>query len=451
MKTKIFVAFLIVIFMALLSNIIFEWLIRKDFENYVSQVREDQFYWIIASAESSYADGVWNADTLAETIHWAMMMGMDVRIFDAYGREVVSSEKSMESLPHVMKHRMEGLFHVYAAPGPFREYPLKNNETLIGKIHWRPFQKKAIAEKEAAFRGRIANFRYISLMIAGIGSLLLALLLSRYLSRPLTELKNASEKIARGDFSARIIPKSQDEVGKLSAVFNTMTESLQREERLRRQLLSNIAHELRTPLTIIKTQVEAMTDGIITDKEKGFRNISDEVEKLIRLVKGIEDVTTAEAGFFLPSEPVEVKLGEFLSGIADDMLPLFRAKGLDIQVEKRVDFTVMTDTEKVEMIVRNLLSNALKFTEAGGVLIIFGREKDIFFIEISDTGRGIPEERVPHIFKRFYKGEETDPGSLGLGLAIVKELVDAMRGDISVKSTVEKGTLFRVSLPATDE
>ena len=447
MKTKIFLAFIIVIFSALLSNFIFEWLILKDFDNYAKGVAEDQFYWVLASVEGAYHDGKWDRDALSESIHWAMMLGPDIRITDMSGREVLSSMDAMGSLSDVMKTRMEKLFHIHMAGGKFNEYPLYVKGNRVGALLSRHFQKEEIREKEAVFKERTRNFLYVSFAIAGGGSLLLALLFSQYLSGPVTRLKDAAEQIAKGNFGVRITPKSSDEVGKLSGAFNTMAESLHKEEQLRKHLMSNIAHELRTPLTIMKTHVEAMADGIIEDRGKGLESIANEIDTLTKLVKGIEDVTVAEASFFTKAETEEVNLREFLSGIACELLPSFKEKGLNLEIAERGDLVTVTDIEKLEKIVRNIISNSLKYTEKGGVRVAYGKSGDRFSIEISDTGKGIPESELSCIFNRFHRLEKNHDGGLGLGLAIVKELVEVMGGRIEVESRVGRGTMFRVDLP----
>ena len=447
MKTKFFLAFLIVILTALLATLLFEWLIMRDFDNYVSGVQEDHLYWITTSAESSYERGEWNKAILSETIHWAMMMGLDTKILNTHGDEIISSHQIMQSLSPVMQKRMEGLFQIDKTRGVFQEYPLYSEGHIIGTLTTRPFQKQEIAEKEVIFQKRIKNFLLISLLIAGIGSLIIALFLSRYLSKPIAGLKLAAEKVARGDFRARTAKRSDDEIGKLSEMFNKMAESLQKEETLRKQLMSNIAHELRTPLTIMKTQIEALSDGIITDREKALKNLDSEMERLIKLVKGIEDVTTAEASFFRKLEETDCNLKEFLSGIADEMRPLFTEKNLSLTVREGKDLSVTVDAEKLETIVRNLLSNALKFTEKGGVSIRYGKDLKKFFIEIQDTGTGISEDSIPLVFNRFYKGQKSTIQGLGLGLAIVKELTDIMQGEITVKSRPGEGSIFTIFLP----
>ena len=449
MRTKLFIAFIIIIAAALLSTIVFEGLILKDFDNYVTGVKEDQVYWIIASAEGAFMDGTWDTQMLSESIHWAMMMGLDIKIVDSGGREIVPAQHVMESLSTGMMHRMADLFHLdMTSDRKYDEFPIYEAGThkAIGTLLARSFQKKELAEKEAIFKSRVTHFLYIYLLIAGVGTALIGLLLTQYLSKPVRLLKKASEKIADGDFSARVATGSSDEVGDLAKTFNRMAESLQKEETLRRHLMSNVAHELRTPLTIMKTHVEAMSDGIV-DARKGLENIEGEIERLISLVKGIEDITAAEASFFAKGDAVQINLGEFLDGLVADLMPPFKSRGLYLEIAGNPDLIVNADVEKIERILRNIISNALKFTDKGGVSIDYGIEGNRFFIETKDTGRGIPEEELPHIFNRFYRWEASGIEGLGLGLAIVKELVDVMGGEITVTSRVAKGTSFRVTLP----
>ncbi|MCC6346972.1 MAG: HAMP domain-containing histidine kinase [Nitrospirales bacterium] len=446
MKTKIFLAFITVITAALFSNFVFHWLIIKDFDNYVKGIKEDQLYWILASVEGSYNGGRWEKASLSETIHWAMMIGLDIRIVDTNGREALSSQDVLDSLSGAMMKRMHDLFHIQRTEGPFEKHPLYLKGRQVGTLLTRPFQKEALQEKERIFKERARDFINISLLIAGGGGLLIALLFSQYLTKPLTLLKDAAEKITKGDFSIRIRPRSRDEVGELSESFNRMAASLQKEESLRTHLMSNIAHELRTPLTIMKTHSEAVMDGVIGDCGKEMRNIHTEIERLIRLVKGIEDITTAEASFFAKGEEAEIDLGEFLAGIAGEMQPLFREKGLSLTAATGDTILVVADVEKLERIVRNILSNALKYTEKGGVRIGCGKQEDDFFVEVYDSGRGIPEQEIPLIFNRFYRAEGSKNSGLGLGLSIVKELVEVMGGRIDVQSRPGEGSCFRVYL-----
>jgi two-component system, OmpR family, sensor histidine kinase BaeS len=464
MRTKLFRSFLIIILTALLSNFIFQWLIVKDFDRYVNSVKEDRFRWIVASVESAYLNGEWDQLALSDSLHWAMMLGIEAKIADTQGREIFDSEKAMASLSETMKHDMADLFYLEAGGGTYADYPLALENKRIGTFFFRPFAKKEIREKEKTFKRKTKYFLYISFVIAGISASLLALLLSQYLSKPLSNLKKAAEKIAGGNFGTRIPlapdqgtkptlqrafvgAKHLDEIGSLSESFNFMAESLQREETLRKNLLSSVSHELRTPLTIIKAHLEALEDGLVDDREAAFRTVKSQIEKLIELISGIEDLTVAEGSFLKRNESIVVNLKEFLSDFIEDMLPLMREKALTLEMTQGRDVVVTTDAEKLEKIVRNLLSNSIKFTKEGGIKIDYGRQGETFFVEIKDTGKGISEEHLPLIFNRFYRAEKSETTGLGLGLAIVKELVDALGGRIEVQSKIEEGTAFRVYLP----
>jgi two-component system, OmpR family, sensor histidine kinase BaeS len=464
MRTKLFRSFLIIILTALLSNFIFQWLIVKDFNRYVDSVKEDQFRWIVASVESAYLNGEWDQPGLSDSLHWAMMLGIDAKIVDTQGREIFDSEKARASLSETMQHDMADLFYLEAGEGTYAEYPLALGNQRIGTFFYRPFAKKEIREKEKTFKRKTKYFLYISFLIAGISASLLAMILSQYLSKPLSNLKKAAEKIAGRDFGTRIplapeqgarpiLPKALlgsqhlDEIGSLAESFNFMAESLQKEETLRKNLLSSVSHELRTPLTIMKAHIEALEDGLVDDREAAFRTVKSQTEKLIELISGIEDLTVAEGSFLKRNESIVVNLKDFFSDFIEDMLPLMKEKALTLEMAQRRDVVVTTDAEKLEKIVRNLLSNSIKFTREGGIKIDYGRQGETFFVEIKDTGKGISEEHLPFIFNRFYRAGKSETPGLGLGLAIVKELVEALKGRIEVQSKVEEGSTFRVYLP----
>ncbi len=448
MRTKLFLAFFLVIVIALVSNLIFENFMAKDFEAYVSGSREDRLYWVLASVEGSYSGGRWDPMELRESVHWALMLGFDVSITDKGGTEIIDSSSVVDTLSPSMKKRMEDIVDINSAKGPFESYPLYIGGRQIGVMRVRELRRRgSIAEKENIFMRRKRESLIISFVIAGGGAIFLAVFFSLFLSRPLKRLKIAVEALAKGDFGVRVKGASkQDEVGKLSQSFNFMAEALQREEALRQHLTSNIAHELRTPLAVMKANVEAMMDGVVENREEGLENIRLEVERLIKLVEGIEDITKAEASFFSGMDRVEIELREFLAGIAAKLMPLAVEKGLEMRIDSARPFMVVTDPDKFERIIQNIVTNAIKNTEKGGIFIAYGMEKLMFFVEVRDTGAGIPEDRQQMIFRRFYRGE--DSKGIGLGLAIVRELVDVMGGRIELRSRAGVGSTFKVFLPA---
>ncbi len=445
MRNKLFLAFLAVILLVLISHLIYEQLITRDFEDFVNGTKEDKLYWVLASVEGSYADGTWDHMTLHESIHWAAMLGFDISILGSDGKEVINSARVMSMLSPSMRRRMASMVDLSSATGEFEQYPLYEGGNEIGTLLARRLSRPEVDRKEMLFKQRGKYFLIVTSVIAGGGALLLALFFTVFFSRPLKKMKDAVEAMADGDLSVRVSSAAHDEIGSLAESFNYMAEALQREDSLRRHLTSNIAHELRTPLAVMKAHTEAMIDGVVADHAEGLENIRLEVEKLILLVEGIEDITKAEASFFSKKAYAEIDLSEFLSRMASAMQPLAAGKGLRLTAVRSRDMRVITDPEKLERILQNIISNAIKYTEQGGISLECGRRKRQFFVAVTDTGIGIPEDMRDLIFRRFYRGEKSH--GIGLGLAIVKELLDVMNGSIEVDSKEGKGTTFRIWLP----
>lgn len=449
MRTKLFFAFLAVILMALVSNLIFERFISEDFEDYVSGAKEDKLYWILAAIEGSYSNSKWDKAALNQAVHWATMLGFDVKIVDGDGKEIITSKGAIPMMSPSMRRRMEGIVDLNSAKGNYEPYPLYVEGGEIGTMYARQLGRVgSVNEKEEMFRKRDKEFLIMSFTIAGGGAIFMAVIFSLFLSRPLNKMKKAVESFAKGDLSVRV-GLGKDELGKLGESFNFMAEALEREEALRKHLTSNIAHELRTPLAIMKANVEAMIDGVVDNREQGLENIRVEVEKLISLVEGIEDMTKAEASFFSGRNYIEVNLGKFLSNMTAKLLPLAGEKGLDLKIVTDRLVRVVTDSDKLEKIVQNILTNSIKNTTVGGITMEYGTDGEMFFVEVRDTGAGIPGDKMDMVFKRFYRGEDSQ--GIGLGLAIVKELVDAMGGRIDLTSRVGEGTVFRIWLPMSEK
>jgi two-component system, OmpR family, sensor histidine kinase BaeS len=446
MRNKLFFAFLAVVLTALISNFLYEYFITRDFEDYVSGTKEDKLYWVLASVEGSYAKGGWDDVALHNAIHWAIMLGFDVKVLDFEKKELINSDMVVSMLSPAMKRRMKNTGDIKTTTSDFDSFPLYCEGTEIGTMLVREIDKPpSVIRKEMLFKKRGKEFLIMSFTIAGGGAILLSVFFTLFLSLPLKKMRDAVVTMAHRDFSVRLPVASHDEMGSLSESFNFMAEALEREEALRKHLTSNIAHELRTPLSIMKANVEAMLDGVIEDRVSGMKNIQAEVEKLITLVQGIEDITKAEASFFARKDYKMVGLRDFLSTIVQKMKPLASAKGLEMIITEAKDLTVYTDTDKLERVLQNILSNAIKHTKKGRISIGYGAGGDMFFISVSDSGTGIEGNALGLIFRRFYHG--ADSTGLGLGLSIVKELLEVMGGSIDVESRKGEGSTFTIQLP----
>jgi signal transduction histidine kinase len=450
MRTKLFLAFLFVIILAFISNIVFERLIIRDFEDFLSGTEEDSIYWIMASVEGSYRDDTWNRLKLHEALHWGLMLGLESYVVDSEENQVLSSADALFSMDSGMRNRMDAFLKLPSGKGEYTWYPLYVEGEEIGKIYLRPLERIGLTPvKEEIFRRRGKEFLIISFMIAGGGALILFVLFTIFLSNPIRRLTASAEKIAAGDFSVHEPIRGKrvrDEIDRLAETFNYMAEALRREDALRKHLTSNIAHELRTPLTIIKGNLEAMDDGVITDSQAVFADIRTEIDRIVSLVEGIEDITHAEASFFKKGTPEEINLKEFVESAVSGIKEMIREKGLYLKTEGP-SITVKSYPDKLHIILKNLLSNAYKYCQTGGITVVWGQRKsedmESFYISVEDSGIGIAKDQTSKIFDRFVKSKQST--GQGLGLSIVKELAGVMGGSIEVESEEKKGTRFTVT------
>lgn len=300
---------------------------------------------------------------------------------------------------------------------------------------------------------------YITLILL-TAALLLSFFLSRSFSRPILEIKKVAEKMASGDFSARVNSRKQDEIGKLAETINYLGQQLAKIEQLRKDLIANISHELRTPLSIIRGYAETIRDvtGIIPEKrEKQLGIIIEETERLSKIVDDILNLSQLQAGysrihksFFSIKEVLDrvVKRYDVLSGKTGVQIVLQGNIGTDQDCRQDLnDVLIKADEEKIEQVLHNLINNGIKHTPPGGTVTIKAIENSaVVRLEVSDTGRGIPEEDLPHIWDRYYKaqkttGKKSSPGT-GLGLAIVKGVLEAHQAAYGVESKKEAGTTF---------
>lgn len=446
MRTKLFLTFLFVITIALVSNLIFQNLILKDFTDYTRGVETDRLYLVLGSVEGSYADEGWDFHQLTHAMQWGAMLGYDMVLLDPDGKHIDTSIMAIQKATPTLRRRIEAMVHIDNPVGDYEEFPLFSENREIGFLMARPLEARVeLGAKESMFRQRINDFLLISFFIAGGGAVLLAILMSLYLTRPLRRLKDAAELVAGGDLGVRVAPGPEDEVGKVIVSFNRMLESLEREETLRRHLTSNIAHELRTPITVLRSNLEAVSDGVVPCEPETIRSLESEVERLTNLIKGIEDFTKAEAFLLSPTEYEEVRLSEFVSSVTASMHKVFEDSGAELSIACSTESTFETDSGKLETVLRNILANAASHARDASTVVSCGVTDRGFYVEVTDSGPGIPKENLENVFKRFYKGKGSE--GTGLGLSIAKELVEAMGGSISVSSPEGGGASFRVELP----
>lgn len=287
-------------------------------------------------------------------------------------------------------------------------------------------------------------------MISGLVTMFIIIILSRKLAKPLIQMKEATLKMSKGDFTVALAPSSNDELGDLSKAIQLLADDLQHVKQERKEFLSSIAHELRTPLTFIKGYTDILYKRNLTeeDKKKYLVIIIEETNRLSRLIKDLFDLAKLdENSFVIEKEWLDMK--EFFANIEAKLSPAFQEKQINLSIQCEECLTLMADSLRLEQVMINLLDNALKYCTAGDTVVVTIQYiNQTMQITIEDTGKGIAKEDLPYIFDRLYRVDKSRSralGGSGLGLAIVKELVHAHGGEIAVRSEENKGTTFELT------
>lgn len=280
---------------------------------------------------------------------------------------------------------------------------------------------------------------------------------SRRLTRQVDELAEATNEFAKGNLNRRVAILSDDELGQLAIRFNNLAEQLQELDVQRRAFVANVSHDLRTPVAIISGHLEAQL-GERTVEERAiltreaFQVIAHETETLTSLIDDLFTLSRLEDAV-LPIESSPVDVAELIEDVVRGIRPYaLQQSRVSVNAIAEPDLPqVLGDETRINQIVNNLVHNAVRHTPAGGVVVVSAEPhagSRRIQVTVRDTGVGISEDRLPHIFERFYRGESTrDVGGTGLGLSIVKQLVEAQGGTVSAQSTLGEGTAISFILP----
>jgi len=295
-----------------------------------------------------------------------------------------------------------------------------------------------------------------ALAVAATAAFLAAVAVSIFVTRrivaPIRAMTAASARVAAGRYEERVPVTSDDELGELAGQFNRMATTLEQVERLRRDLIADVAHELRTPLASLDGYMEALIDGVIPAEPETFHRIRREAARLQRLVADLQELSRVEAGQGrIHPRPVEVQ--ELADAAAARLRAQFDDKGIALDVEVPPGLPrVLADPDRIGQVLTNLLGNALQYTPPGGRVVIRARrEGGSVAIAVADTGIGIAAEHLPHLFDRFYRVDRSrarSSGGSGIGLTIARHLVEGHGGSIRAESPGPgRGATFTFTLP----
>jgi signal transduction histidine kinase len=286
---------------------------------------------------------------------------------------------------------------------------------------------------------------------ASLIALLIGILLSKHFLSPLAELTKAISAMKQGNLSQQVPVRTHDELGKLARAFNQMSAELHRSNQLRKQMTADIAHDLRTPLMVISGYLEALQDGTLQPTAERFDLMNQEAIVLKRLIDDLRTLSLADAGELkLVRLPVQPR--ELLEQVQQSFEPIAveQQVKLCVEADDRLP-AIQIDRERMVQVLENLVSNALRYTPADGLITLrANQQQDSVRLVVTDTGDGIPQDQLQNIFERFYRIEESrtqNNGESGLGLAIAKSIIEAHHGTIAAVSQVGAGTSIMINLP----
>jgi two-component system sensor histidine kinase BaeS len=381
-------------------------------------------------------DGRWDQQSIETLHHLAQIDFLAVQLFDAAGREVFSHPSS-----------------VPVEPGAGASAPVMAGDRQIGRITVSRDDGRLFTEEEVQLRSQLIG----ATVLAGVASAAIALGVALYLaltlSRPLRRIRAGAEAMGAGDLDVRVPESGDAEISAVAEALNRLAETLQQEEGLRKESVADLAHELRTPVMGLLGRIEAAQDGVLADDAANLAAMHDEALRLTHLLDDISALADAQRpGLLLELEPVD--LAEVARAQVDAFSAAFADKGITFTGALQ-RAAVDGEPRRLEQIVVNLLSNALRYTDAGGRVDVTVRTQDaLVLLEVRDTGIGISTEDLPNVFTRFWRGEKSRSratGGAGIGLSIVRELARAHEGDVTVESVPGEGSTFRVTLPLSTQ
>ncbi len=409
----------------------------REFDKYISQDKALK-YQRLSLLLSSYYE---------ETGSWEGVQSLIDRIKKAYtGRIVLATPQGT-----VIADSRDKLLGRYLEEGwSMKVATIREDENPVGSLFLKREKRSTI---EQAFLDSVNKSVILASVVAGIGCLIFTYFYSTKILTPIKELTDAAERIKKGNLDQNVEVYTGDEIGKLASTFNSMAEKLEEKERLRKNVVSDVAHELRSPLAKSHAYLEAIKEGEMEPSPEAIDTIYQNSKALNKLIDELNDLSRAEAGQ-LKLDLKTVVLRDLISRVLKQLDQDFEEK--DISLDKKIPEGILleVDPERIEQVFRNILSNAVsQFEKEGRVEIVAEEKEEEAEVKISDDGPGIPSSDIPHIFERFYrvdKSRSKSTGGTGLGLTIAKEIVEAHGGEIDVESEEGIGTTFTITLPLAD-
>lgn len=460
LRIKLIIAFTgIVILMALLQSFYFQQKIENDFQIYVNQNEEElMIYWQEVLLEYYQQFQSWDhvQEFLLENLsgdrpHRGYMGGNENTAFPRMSnlQIIVADEKGIAVADTGQQWVGESVKKISGS----REELMVNGKK-VGEVIFLTNKGMGFQTIEQQFIQSINRSILFGTVISVIFAVILGIFLSKEITKPLEKLIAGIRHLATGDTKYRVTVETKDEFHRLAEAFNDMSEKLEKNEEVRKNLVADVAHELRTPLSVLAGQFESIQEGAIQPTQEVIIQLSDEVYRLSRLVNDLQQLSLAEAGKLVLHKR-RVQINQLIQRVIYNFKWLAEEKSITLHFNENAKLETDIDSDRMTQVIINLLGNSLRHTpEHGKVTIELNENNNRAWITIEDTGPGIDPEFLPYIFDRFYRTDASrsrDQGGTGLGLSIAKGFVEAHQGTITAESQKGEGTKFTISLPITDK
>ena len=468
---RIKLAFLMLIFILLIMIVVCAFLIRGVQSFYTNefymQMQEafanEEMVAALRSAADSSSGAVGMADILSA---YSGQLGVDTGTRNYYildaktGAYIMGSDplvKEVEVTKNILTAMAGGEGYGNSSSSKYMDVALPITGSSGNFIIYLRDNKQAVQDLNRELFSIIIEAIVVGFAIA----IALGIILSNTLLQPIRSMTKAAEKMSEGDFSSMIAVESEDELGVLANTFNNMAsqleetlEEIKKSEILRREFVANVSHELRTPITSVRSYAETLvdSDNMTSQMREDFlRVIMTESDRMAKIVRDLLELSRFDAGS-MTFDFKELSLEQSVRDIYNAIALEAKKHNQTVNLELEWGLPQITgDKDRIEQVILNIMSNAVKYTPDGGTIDVFsGRKGKYLWIKVQDSGIGIPEEDLPRVFDRFYrvdKARSRDYGGTGLGLSIANEIVMRHNGKIEIESSPGEGTTVTVYFP----
>lgn len=447
------VAFALVALLAVgISSFVVNYSFQRRFESYVQLRQEVTAQRLGRSLVSIYQVGGWTEQITGFLPHWAAMNGLKIKVVDVEGRVIADSTSRPADGLTGGGASGQGGPDAQDSPGS-TTVALALNGMRIGTLYVAGLDGVGdVPRQDLEFRRGINILMIMGGVLAVLVAVIAGYVISVRLTAPLKAMTLAAKRMEQGSLTQRVPILSEDEIGELGEALNHLAFALESQENLRKRLTADVAHELRTPLASIRSHIEAFQDGVIEPSPGNIESIHEEIIRLGSLVDDLGQLAQVEADKAALSL-APGSLFAVVEKVVGNFQPLFSEKGVELSLTPAAALPeAMIDADKMAQVFYNLLSNALKNTDRGGQVGVSVASSAAGGVraQVRDTGIGIGEADLPHVFERFYRADKSRSratGGAGIGLTVVKELVEAHGGIVTATSTPGNGSVFAVELP----